>query len=217
MPTLTLIGNIGGGPGGASSVDDLDDIGTVGAVVAKADTQSAARAAIAAPSTTDLAAKANDADVLKTTGAQSVGGVKTFTSIPVLPGDDPTAANQAARKAYVDAQAAAATAAVPTASTTTPGKVELATNTETFNGLDAGRVPPVTALVSLLIALGFEMKIKATSASAFPTRASKVPTWWTGDVIWDMSAFPTTDRAAGGAAADAAGAIDTDWLDVFEG
>jgi len=36
------------------------------------------------------------------TGDQTVAGVKTFSSIPVLPASDPTTANQAARKAYVD-------------------------------------------------------------------------------------------------------------------
>lgn len=36
------------------------------------------------------------------TGAQTVAGVKTFSSIPVLPGSDPTADNEAARKVYVD-------------------------------------------------------------------------------------------------------------------
>lgn len=41
-------------------------------------------------------------DTVKLTGAQNVDGVKTFTSIPVLPGSDPTTANQAARKSYVD-------------------------------------------------------------------------------------------------------------------
>jgi hypothetical protein len=35
---------------------------------------------------------------------QMVGGVKTFSEIPVLPGTDPTSANQAVRKGYVDAQ-----------------------------------------------------------------------------------------------------------------
>lgn len=34
--------------------------------------------------------------------AQTIGGVKTFTSIPVLPASNPTTDNQAARKAYVD-------------------------------------------------------------------------------------------------------------------
>ena len=33
---------------------------------------------------------------------ETIGGVKTFTSIPVLPASNPTTANQAARKAYVD-------------------------------------------------------------------------------------------------------------------
>jgi len=33
---------------------------------------------------------------------QNVGGVKTFTSIPVLPNSDPTNSNEATRKDYVD-------------------------------------------------------------------------------------------------------------------
>lgn len=41
-------------------------------------------------------------DTVKLSGAQSVGGVKTFTSLPVLPASDPTTANQAVRKSYVD-------------------------------------------------------------------------------------------------------------------
>ena len=36
------------------------------------------------------------------TGDQSIAGIKTFTSIPVLPASDPTTSNQASRKAYVD-------------------------------------------------------------------------------------------------------------------
>jgi len=46
--------------------------------------------------TTDLAAKVD------TTNAQSVGGVKTFTSIPVIPTTTPTTAGQVASKSYVD-------------------------------------------------------------------------------------------------------------------
>ena len=41
-----------------------------------------------------------------TTGNQTIAGVKTFGSIPVLPASDPTTDNQAARKAYVDNQIA---------------------------------------------------------------------------------------------------------------
>jgi len=43
-----------------------------------------------------------DGQVVKLTGDQSVAGIKTFSSIPVLPGSDPTTANQATRKSYVD-------------------------------------------------------------------------------------------------------------------
>lgn len=41
------------------------------------------------------------------TSNQSVGGVKTFTSIPLLPSSMPTLNNQAANKAYVDSVAGA--------------------------------------------------------------------------------------------------------------
>jgi len=40
---------------------------------------------------------------VNTTAAQTVGGTKTFSSIPVLPATDPTTANQAVRKGYTDA------------------------------------------------------------------------------------------------------------------
>jgi hypothetical protein len=56
---------------------------------------------------TALDSKANDADVVKLTGDQVVEGIKTYTSIPVLPESDPTTDNQAVRKAYVDSAIAA--------------------------------------------------------------------------------------------------------------
>ncbi|MEM4248350.1 MAG: hypothetical protein QXH80_03705, partial [Candidatus Nanoarchaeia archaeon] len=43
-----------------------------------------------------------DSTVVRTTGNQTIGGVKTFSSIPVLPASDPTSSDQAVRKAYVD-------------------------------------------------------------------------------------------------------------------
>ena len=46
-----------------------------------------------------------DSAAVKLTGNQTLQGVKTFGSIPVLPASDPTTDNQAARKAYVDATA----------------------------------------------------------------------------------------------------------------
>lgn len=44
-----------------------------------------------------------------TDGAQTWNGVKTFGSIPVLPASDPTSANEAVRKSYVDSQSSAPT------------------------------------------------------------------------------------------------------------
>jgi Repeat of unknown function (DUF5907)/Lower baseplate protein N-terminal domain len=58
----------------------------------------------AAPTVPALAAKAADSAVVHNTGAESVAGVKTFTSSPVVP--TPTDPTDAANKAYVDAAAA---------------------------------------------------------------------------------------------------------------
>ena len=95
----------------------------------------------AAPDAAGLVAK---------TGDQTIAGVKTFTSIPVLPATDPTAGSEAARKAYVDAAIdadVAAHAALPnahhgqahdlvgadhTASGLTTGQVLRATGPTTF-------------------------------------------------------------------------------------
>ena len=46
----------------------------------------------------------DSANLVTKTGAQVIAGVKTFTSIPVLPASDPIADNEATRKAYVNAQ-----------------------------------------------------------------------------------------------------------------
>ena len=43
-----------------------------------------------------------DVGRIVTDGAQTYTGVKTFGSIPVLPGSNPTVANEATRKSYVD-------------------------------------------------------------------------------------------------------------------
>jgi hypothetical protein len=48
----------------------------------------------------------DSANLVAKTGAQTIGGVKTFSSIPILPASDPIAANEATRKTYVDAQVA---------------------------------------------------------------------------------------------------------------
>ena len=76
--------------------------------------------------------KASDSDKLdgvdstgfvKTTGTQTVGGTKTFSSIPVLPASNPTTANQAVRKGFADA--------------TYLGKTAKAADSDKLDGLDS--------------------------------------------------------------------------------
>jgi lysophospholipase L1-like esterase len=75
----------------------------------------------------DLAAKADDTAVVHTTGAETVAGVKTFSSLPVIPTTTPTTNGQTASKLYVDTVAAGITAGgVSDATTSVKGIVQLA-------------------------------------------------------------------------------------------
>ena len=62
----------------------------------------------------------NTADAVTLTGDQTVAGVKTFSSIPVLPASSPTTDNQAARKKYVDDSGGITSVATGFVSRTTP-------------------------------------------------------------------------------------------------
>jgi uncharacterized protein YvpB len=68
-----------------------------------------------------LAAKAVDDEVVHLTGPESIAGVKTFTSSPLVP--TPTTASQAATKNYVDT---VASSGAPDATTSMNGLVRLA-------------------------------------------------------------------------------------------
>ena len=46
----------------------------------------------------------DDTDITRNSGTQTINGTKTFGTIPVLPSSNPTADNEAVRKAYVDAK-----------------------------------------------------------------------------------------------------------------
>lgn len=67
-----------------------------------------------------LAGKADDSAVVHTTGNETVAGIKTFSSSPVVP--TPTLGTQSANKTYVDG---AVTAGAPDATTTNKGIVQL--------------------------------------------------------------------------------------------
>jgi hypothetical protein len=72
------------------------------------------------PTVPGLAAKAADTAVVHLTGAETVAGIKTFSSSPVVP--TPTTSTQAANKTYVDSVAGAG---APDASPSVKGIVQL--------------------------------------------------------------------------------------------
>lgn len=69
-----------------------------------------------------LAAKANDNAVVHIVGDEQVGGVKTFTSVPLIPINPGSDDQAAASKYYVDH---VAVSGAPAATSTTPGIVQL--------------------------------------------------------------------------------------------
>lgn len=71
---------------------------------------------------TSLSAKADDSTVVHLTGAQTVAGVKTFSSSPIVP--TPSAGTDAANKNYVDGVVASGVA--PDATTGSKGIIQLA-------------------------------------------------------------------------------------------
>lgn len=68
-----------------------------------------------------LGDKADDSDVVHSSGAETVAGVKTFTSLPVVP-TTPTTSGQVASKSYVDS---VASAGAPPADASTRGILKL--------------------------------------------------------------------------------------------
>lgn len=78
---------------------------------------------------------------VKKTGDETIAGIKTFTSIPVLPNTNPTTDNQAARKKYVDD---IAVSGAPDASSTVKGISKLTVNPATpTNPIAVGSNDPI--------------------------------------------------------------------------
>jgi lysophospholipase L1-like esterase len=73
------------------------------------------------PSAVATSGAADDSTVVHTTGSETIGGIKTFTSSPAVP--TPTNASDATTKAYVDGLVLAG---APDASPTTKGLMQLA-------------------------------------------------------------------------------------------
>lgn len=94
----------------ASSTDPIA-VGTNDPRIPTAD-QKAALAGTGTPSGTNKFVTADDENLtnnVKTSGDQTVAGVKTFSSLPVLPATTPTSSNQAVSKKYIDGLTAVTT------------------------------------------------------------------------------------------------------------
>jgi len=122
-----------------------------------------------------LATKADDSDVVHTSGSETIGGAKNFTSSPTVPA--PTNPTDAATKAYVDS---ASGATVPDASTTVKGIVQLAgdlggtATAPTVPGL-AGKVPTArTITAGTGLTGGGDLTADRTLAANFGTGAGTI-------------------------------------------
>lgn len=96
-----------------------------------------------------LAAKAADADVVHNTGAETVAGVKTFTSSPIIPSPSGTLA--AANKQYVDSVAGAGAS---DATTSSNGIIRLAGDLGGAGTAAAAPVITANAITTTKIASG---------------------------------------------------------------
>ena len=89
--------------GKAADSDKLDGIDSTGFAAASHDHDAAYLGKTAKAADSDKLDGVDSTGFVNTTANQTVGGIKTFSSIPVLPASDPTTANQAVRKGFADA------------------------------------------------------------------------------------------------------------------
>jgi hypothetical protein len=117
----------------------------------------------AAEALTNLTAAA-DAAVVKLTGAQTVAGVKTFSSSPIVP--TPTTAFQASTKAYADAASAVKTLVAP-ASVNNVAAIDIISIPATARAVEVelAFVAPATDNVDLLL------RTSTDNGSTFDTSA----------------------------------------------
>ncbi|MBI3320356.1 MAG: hypothetical protein HYZ89_07220 [Candidatus Omnitrophica bacterium] len=102
-------------------------------------------------------------DAVDLTTNQTIGGVKTFTSIPVGPATNPTTDNQLARKAYVDSIAAGLSVRESCKAATTAA---LPANTRTGNILTASANGAFPAIDGVTIVLNDRLLVKNEATQA---------------------------------------------------
>lgn len=89
--------------GKAADSDKLDGVDSTGFATAGHDHSGVYLPVSGKAADSDKLDNIDSTGFVQTSGDQTVAGVKTFSSIPVLPSSDPTTSNQAVRKGYADA------------------------------------------------------------------------------------------------------------------
>lgn len=187
--TETALG--GGGGGGATTLPGLTDVDDAllytsgfvlrangseytGAQLAHSDLSGAGtntHATIDAHIDSDTTVHANATNLVKTTGVQTIAGAKTFSSVPLTTGGNPTVDNELARKAYVDAVAQGLEPKQACRiATTTAGT--LASDFENGDTIDGVVLATNDRILIKNQATGSENGIYTVNASGAPTRAT---------------------------------------------
>jgi hypothetical protein len=107
-----------------------------------------------------LSSKATDSATVHKTGSETIDGVKTFSSAPVVP--DPTLGTEAANKASVDN--VAGSGSTPDADNDTKGKIQLAG--DLAGSADSPTVPALANKVDMTIATNKGDMLAATGSGA---------------------------------------------------
>jgi hypothetical protein len=154
-----------------------------------------------APTVPALSTKANDTAVVHATGDETVAGIKTFTSSPIVP--TPSTGTQAAHKGYVDTTVGAITpASIGAVSATGGGRETSATNnaagsTPTVN-LAGGNVQILTLTANATITLSGATNGTACSVSLYLQQdgTGGHTITWPASIKWPSAIAPTLSTGA---------------------
>jgi hypothetical protein len=153
--------------------------------------QVAALAGTGTPSGSNKFVTADNANLtngVKLTGDQTVAGVKTFSSIPVLPASDPTTDNQAARKSYVDTLVAETTGTIESGKLFYNKRGKLYYNLYYYGGPGQSLVL-IQNDATTVARICSSLSITQSTLSTFTMTSSVLLAYWTGSA-WASTSGP---------------------------
>jgi hypothetical protein len=145
-----------------------------------------------------------DGTFVDVTNAQTVAGVKTFSSLPVVPTATPTDAGQVASKSYVDAVGSGLTSDINERVTVADGGGETffdAGNSGAAKTIDLanGNVQKLTLTANCTITLTAPASgaYRSLLLFVFQDGTGARTITWPGSVLWGTAGAPTLSTAAG--------------------